>query len=262
MAEQDRIGRRDRPPGSSRRAVSRSLLALLLFLPAPFVASTPLSAQESAVSLSGEVVSGVDEQPLAHAEIRVLTEDLNALTDREGRFHIPKLSPGPVILVVSYLGTVSEPVHLVLPAGRSHEVRIAMDISLEPITAEIPGGERGKLRGFYSRKDSEQGYFITRTDIEDRGPRRLTDMLRRIPGVSVGRGGIGNVGVSMGRGRACPIEYFLDGTRAPGFEIDNLAPGDVAGIEIYPGVARIPVQFRRQAICGAIVIWTRDPSRR
>lgn len=238
----------------ARGATFAVLSALLLFH------STDLGAQSSA-SLSGRVVSAADEEPLPHAQVRLTDQDRTVITDLEGRFLFSELEPGSLILVVSFLGTTSEPMEVSLNDGELGRVLISMDVALEPITAAIARSERpGKLRGFYRRMDSEQGYFITRSDIEDRRPRRMTDMLRRVPGVEVGRADLGPVGVRMGRGRPCAIQYFVDGVRAPFFDIDNVLPEDVAGVEIYPGVARVPIQFRYQATCGAIVIWTRDPA--
>lgn len=254
MAE--RIGRRRR--AGRARARWTSLVAPLAFA---LLLSPTLATAQSTASLSGRVVSAADEEPLPHAQVRLTDQNRTAITDVEGRFLFSELQPGSLILVVSFLGTTSEPMEVRLSEGELERVLISMDVALEPITAEIARSQRaGKLRGFYRRMDSEQGYFITRSDIEDRRPRRMTDMLRRVPGVEVGRADLGPVGVSMGRGRACAIQYFVDGIRAPFFDIDNVLPDDVAGVEIYPGVARVPIQFRYQATCGAIVIWTRDPA--
>ncbi len=254
MAE--RVGRRRRTGrAGARRTSPVAPLAIALLL------SPTLVTAQSTASLSGRVVSAADGEPLPHAQVRLTDQNRTAITDLQGRFLVSELEPGSLILVVSFLGTTSEPMEVRLNEGELERVLIYMDVALEPITAEIARSQRpGKLRGFYRRMDSEQGYFITRSDIEDRQPRRMTDMLRRVPGVEVGRADLGPVGVSMGRGRACPIQYFVDGIRAPFFDIDNVLPDDVAGVEIYPGVARIPIQFRYQATCGAIVIWTRDPS--
>lgn len=254
MAE--RIGRRRRAGRARARWATLTMLPAVLLI----LSSVP-AAPQSTASISGQVVSAADEEPLPHAQVRLTDQNRTAITDRDGRFLFSELEPGSLILVVTFLGTTSEPMEVRLTDGELERVLISMDVALEPITAAIARSQRpGKLRGFYRRMDSEQGYFITRADIQDRRPRRMTDMLRRVPGVEVGRADLGPVGVRMGRGRPCPIQYFVDGVRAPFFDIDNVLPDDVAGVEIYPGVARVPIQFRYQATCGAIVIWTRDPA--
>ncbi len=239
------------------RAVVRSLLAGILFFP---LFPAGLGGQERAATLTGQVVSAADRTPLPYAQVRLVDEERLVVADDAGRFLFTEVAPGPLLLVVTFLGTTSNPTELTLASGQLHQVRIAMDVALDPITADIPRSEApSKLRGFYERMDSEQGYFITRTEIEERDPSRMTDMLRRIPGVDVGSARVGRIGVSMGRGRSCAIQYFLDGIRTPFFDIDDLSPGDVAGVEVYPGVARVPIQFKHRATCGVIVIWTRDP---
>jgi hypothetical protein len=58
----------------------------------------------------------------------------------------------------------------------------------------------------------------------------------------------------------CETQYFLDGAAvAAGTPVlDNLAPNNVAGIEVYRGASETPIQFDYgRASCGAIVIWTR-----
>ena len=45
-----------------------------------------------------------------------------------------------------------------------------------------------------------------------------------------------------------------------GFAVNNIAPEEIHGIEIYPGPATIPAEFasmKRDANCGLIMIWTR-----
>lgn len=60
----------------------------------------------------------------------------------------------------------------------------------------------------------------------------------------------------MGR---CPIQYYVDGTFVALFNIDEILPGDVEGMEIYRGAATIPAEYNKgTAICGLILIWTRN----
>lgn len=147
-------------------------------------------------------------------------------------------------------------------------------VEVGPIDVTVlPPSERGKLAGFYRRMRRGQGHFITREEIEARDPFRLTDLVHLAPGfqtVSFGDGS-GRRHARMGRATVlesldrCRVRYWLDGHPvhpASDFELDLVPPGDVGGIEVYRGVSETPVQFRpRGAICGVVVIWTRDPSR-
>lgn len=133
---------------------------------------------------------------------------------------------------------------------------------------------RGKLAGFYRRLHRGAGRYITREQIEDRDPFRLTDLVHLVPGfqtVEFGDGS-GRRHARIGRSQVleslqrCSVQYWLDGTPIPprtGFELDAVSPRDVAGIEVYRGASETPARFQRQgAMCGVVVIWTRDPSER
>jgi hypothetical protein len=59
----------------------------------------------------------------------------------------------------------------------------------------------------------------------------------------------------------CVPQYWLDGVRAEGVEIDDFPPREIEGIEVYQGPSTTPAQFSQGSIskCGAIVLWTRVP---
>ena len=58
----------------------------------------------------------------------------------------------------------------------------------------------------------------------------------------------------------CQPYYIIDGQYQPGFELDLIPPNDIEGIELYKGSSETPPQFNRMnAVCGVIVVWTRDP---
>jgi hypothetical protein len=66
----------------------------------------------------------------------------------------------------------------------------------------------------------------------------------------------------MGGGRDCPPQYWIDGVMVSGFNIDDMMPGDVEGIELYAGPSVVPPQFnnpRSSVNCGLVLIWTRVP---
>jgi hypothetical protein len=63
-------------------------------------------------------------------------------------------------------------------------------------------------------------------------------------------------------GRDCPPQYWVDGVKAFGLNIDDIIPQDVEGIEIYEGASTVPPQFNTKegtTICGVVLIWTRIP---
>lgn len=219
--------------------------------------------QEAPATLLGEVTSGVTGEPLVNARVLILETERWTLTDPAGRFQIREITPGAKLVQVSYLGIRSDPATVVLGPGRTHGLRITFDLELPPITAEIEGESlpTGKLRGFYERQEREQGYYVTADEIDRIDPMRTTDMLRRVPGVRIAPSNFGRTGITMSASnRRCPIEWYLDGVRTPFLDPDNVPPQDIVGIEIYRGLARVPIEFRHRAQgCGVIVIWTHDP---
>lgn len=161
------------------------------------------------------------------------------------------------------------------PRPESERPRLPADsavIELAPLDVRVsPSPRRGKMSGFLRRQSRGTGEFITREDIERQDPMRLSDMVHLRPGVGTvpyadGSGRrhvqISRAAVMEDRG-ACRIQYWIDGIPFRGvnrFELDELSPQDVEGIEIYRGPAEIPPQFnRRGSQCGVVLVWTRDP---
>lgn len=149
-------------------------------------------------------------------------------------------------------------------------------VRLPPLRVEVGRTARpGKMRGFDRRRRRHPaGVFVGRAEIERRDPRRTSDLLRGVAGVTPGRppAGVGRPRVRMDRTpfrpgrRACRVRYFVDGVPMPGdggFRVDDLAPGEVEAVEVYRGVSEVPPRFqRREDRCGTVVIWTRAPGGR
>jgi outer membrane cobalamin receptor len=119
------------------------------------------------------------------------------------------------------------------------------------------------------------GRFVLRSDIEERQPRRLSDLLRGMPGVRVFSDGwfsdirlraSGVTGFNASQTTMCLPPVRIDGilvshgNAGPGdrYNIDSLMPHDVEAIEIYAGPAQVPAQFGgANSACGIVLIWTR-----
>lgn len=146
-------------------------------------------------------------------------------------------------------------------------------IPLPPLTVRADRSRgSGKLRGFERRRVRHPaGVFVGRAEIERRDPRRTSDLLRGVAGVTPGRApaGVGRPRLRMDRTpvrpgrRPCRVRYFVDGIPLPkdgGFRVDDLPPEDVEAVEVYRGVSEVPPRFQRRGDrCGVVVIWTRAP---
>lgn len=145
-----------------------------------------------------------------------------------------------------------------------------------------------RLREFELRKDrAVGGTFISQSEIERRHPSRVTDIFRGIPSVrlidsagvkllassrglkaslvpppknprleAVGRGG-NNGGIVD-----CVLRVAVDGqVKGWGYDLNDLAPEELFGIEIYPGPSSIPSQYGGMGNdkgCGMVLLWTRS----
>lgn len=187
------------------------------------------------------------------------------ITDDDGRFRIPGVPTGRVTVAVRRIGFQA------VTLDTAASLTPALDVHLVPVpqrlAAVVVKGQRvrytGRLADFNRRRDAGFGHFITATDIDNRQPLHTTDMLRMIPGVMVyGSGGMTNA-LRMRNARCDPL-VWIDGMPAlSGYlDVDAFDPSSLAGIEVYTGVATVPVELRGgrgEESCGVIALWSRVP---
>jgi hypothetical protein len=243
-----------------------SALAVLLAIPLVFLGALPADAQsrEGSAALYVTVRSAATQQPLAGAQVLLHGVGIGGTADRSGAVRMDALPVGSQTVEVRYLGYAPEQV--VVPLRADHSTSVAFELSMQPIQlAEVRVRTMPsvlKSRGFIERRGSGFGTFITRQQIVDMRPRYMSDVLRRVAGVNLTSSNFGGQTRASIRGNkvlgACPIQYYLDGALTSLYNIDEIQPDDVEGIEIYRGAATIPPSYNNgTALCGVIVIWTR-----
>lgn len=185
------------------------------------------------------------------------------LTNAQGRFAFRDLADGPYRIELSRIGyrTLEDSITYRATLGLRIEAELVPEaVELEPLLVAVEARSRTlEGRGFYRRQARGIGRFITREDIEERHPLRVTDLLVMMPGVRLRRGrGVGGETAVLMRGN-CVAEVFLDGIRTlPSFPLDSvLHPDDLAGIEVYHA-SELPAQYGMSS-CGALLVWTRLP---
>jgi hypothetical protein len=244
-----------------------------LFVAALAFAAVPAfhaaAAQSDRAILAGTVR---DHAGLGVPGVRIVATpaDVMVITDSVGRFALRGLSAGSTRFEVRRIGFEPGEFSLDLKPGDS----LYYDLRLEQAAVPVPGMETkalapmDQLKTFYAHRASAGGgHFIVRADIEEKKPERLTDMLRSIPGIDLFSNPARQQKVRMARSNLgafgdCPIEYWIDGVRAEGFSLDEMAPQDVEAMEIYAGPAALPPEYRTThgtSGCGTIAIWTRLP---
>jgi outer membrane receptor for ferrienterochelin and colicins len=247
------------------------LLRLIHALAAPLivglVTQSDLAAQSTTATatLDLTVRAADSEEPLRGATVRIEGLGMRGITDQNGFVRITDLPPGPRRIEVQFLGYA--PLDEIVVFDRNRTALINVMLWPRPIElAEVRVRARRSLladRGFFERRRSAHGTFFTREEISAIQPRHLSDLLRTVTGIHVGAPSFGGLPPARSRGpsgsgRQCPIQFYVDGTLTHAFNIDEVMPRDVEGLEIYRGAATVPSVFNRgTANCGVIVIWTR-----
>ncbi len=183
-----------------------------------------------------------------------------ALSSASGEFQIQGLTPGPGTLRIRRLGYLARSLKVVVAASAANR---PLKVVLQPSsfnldTVRVEAASADKIPGMADERRSRgSGHFVSRSEIERRRPAYASDVLRRVPGVSLRpSSGVGNVV----RLRGCRPAIFMDGVQALNAELDEMArPSDIEGIEIYGSWAGVPPEYvdRSGRSCGAILVWTR-----
>jgi hypothetical protein len=144
------------------------------------------------------------------------------------------------------------------PAGFATTIEVELEEIPSDIASVIVESSKQHLEQFYQRKANNNfAKFFERKDIQRRNPFYLSEMVSTVSGASISSTGAGNRILLRG----CQPMVWVDGIRAPGAELDEVArPGDIAGMEVYPSNAGLPPEYqdRNNRMCGAIMVWTKN----
>ena len=220
----------------------------------------PLRAGAQLTVLEVRVRDAARAEPLARVEVRVEGLGVGGVTNERGELHLRAVPAGERAVEASLLGYAPARTSVVVPSEGRAEVAIELEpspVALDPVDVVASGGVL-EQHGFFERREGGQGTFFTRAEIDRLRPRFLSDMLRRVPGMSLTPTRTGARASLRGARPSCGIQYYLNGVLAPYFDVDQILPNDVEGLEIYRGAATIPPAFNRgTALCGVVLIWTR-----
>lgn len=243
------------------RALNSVLVGSLLVL--PVIPLRTVSAQASAAARTRVTGIVVDAQkaPLPGVEVTLkvnATDARVATSGDDGRFVFSDVPAGPVTLSTRRLGYAAKSIDLRVPNPDSSQVEVVLDAIPSELASVIVEESKQHLAEFYDRKaTSNFAKFFDQKDIKKRNPLYVSDLLRTVAGATVSSAGAGNQILLRG----CKPMVWIDGMRAPGAELDEVArPSDIAGLEVYPSNAGLPAgyQDRNNRMCGAIIVWTRN----
>jgi hypothetical protein len=209
-------------------------------------------------------------QPIPNVEITDLAAAKSVRTDSLGHFLLADVPSGNVDITFRRLAYTPVVLLIAIPPADTTEVQVVLGVVAQELRGMVVQAHPEQLRqlvAFESRRKRGIGHFITRTQIENRHPLVLSDMLRTIPGAILINADNGRTSVRFARvaRNNCPPQFFVDGIEVTGFSIDDMPPGDVEGVELYAGAAGLPPEYNRlhgTSICGTVIIWTRIPTTR
>lgn len=216
------------------------------------------------VTIFGTVSDASSRRPIESVRIAI-NDTVIAVTELDGGFAIKRrVAEGFNRLTVQRFGyeTLFQDFD-VEPAS----TEISLMITLRPRAARLTDIVvetdapvlNKKLEGFYQRRQNERGQFLTPEQIAQIPASRTSDILRRIPTLTV-RPLARSTEIMLTRCLRYLPRFYIDGVEVNNSDLDlTLSPVDIAAVEVYTGGAQIPLQFNRPAPgrCGVVVIWTK-----
>ncbi|HXT14516.1 MAG TPA: carboxypeptidase regulatory-like domain-containing protein [Gemmatimonadaceae bacterium] len=218
------------------------------------------------------ITDAASDAPLPNATITAIGERMQWRSDSTGRVVVAVRRPGANIFTIRRLGFDEITTTLEVPERDTLNVHVIMHaaartldtvtVNAVPVVARLSDFER-------RRQQKGGGTFITRAEIENNPPIQTADLLRRVSSVDVRQKGMQTVVVSR-RGPVsvlvtpdmCVMPLGRDGLiLGPNYNLNDIPANEIYGIEVYPGPADIPVEFRNSlpnGNCGLIMVWTRS----
>lgn len=239
---------------------SRPLVAVLLLgVMAQGLAGQEEDGRDGGDGLvTGRVVDQASGGAISGARVVLGEAGITGVTDGQGLFQFFRVESGTHVLLVEHIGYGPVQDTVEVPEGGRLDLTIRLvtrPLELEPVVVAVEYAGSPRLRGFYQRRRTGMGSYLTRADFEDQTFTYVTDALRMVSGVRLLPRAGGNAVLLRG----CMPAVYIDGTRLAdrAVSIDEVVhPNDIEGIEIYRG-PQTPVAYVPPGGCGAVLIWTR-----
>jgi hypothetical protein len=210
------------------------------------------------------VVRGLSGAPFAGAQVRVRNARASTVTDSAGRFVLGDLPGGTQMLIVQHPGYAPSEVPVELRAGKRVELPVLL---VRPLTLEAiqTTASAEDLEAFdASRRTNRSGQFLTKEHIDKKKHVTETvDLFDDVLGFTAfGHGDSARVisNMALEKNASCTgASVIVQGVE--GRRINDVKPGQIAGIEAYADPAFVPARFAGRADCGVVVIWLRKRTR-
>jgi hypothetical protein len=229
------------------------------------------AAQSGPGAVDLQVTDAESGGPLAGAQVR-LDGEPRGVSDSTGFVRLDGVAPGTHALRVEMIGHAPQEPRIDVSPGTSLALEVVLDsasVAVAPIVATAAAGGEGP--GSHPRRAHGSGVVITREQIVASRAGRLSELLRKVPGVRVQSGPGGPVAMlpsgngtepSLGPGRdgsvgaRCVAQLVLDGVVLPTPSLDAVALQELESVEVYLHV--VPGEYNgTTAACGVIALHTR-----
>jgi hypothetical protein len=272
--------------------------------------STGLAARPAAPGAVGAggisgVVRAADGRAVAGATVRFGTL-VAVTTDAQGRFRLRGVAAGEHEVTVAHASLGTRSVRMAVPAnagevelragGGAGSLAASVQRSVQLAGLNVRARSLGlDIAGFYDRQRRGIGYFLTGERLGATAGGRVTNVLRRVPGVRVVQyqrrqptPGDKNAVVSrmdvdeeyrIAATRSystgvtpdgesslqfCYMDVWVDGVQVQNGNpeasqsVDRFILANVEGIEVYRGPAEAPPEYRGMWTgCGVVLIWSK-----
>ena len=245
----------------------RNLVAPLVVLATWLAAAGAQPTQASRRELVG-VIRDPRGAPIEGATVGI--KGTSAQTNARGSFQLWTGEVDTLTITIRRLGYYPVEAQIAARNRAWDTVLVEMERNAQELAGvNIVEAAKRRATGFREFEDRRRlgvGQFVTREEIVAHNTSNASDLVVAKRGVQLAKIGPGKFGVRFslysGHRRSCIPDFWLDGQRLRGMEIDDLIPSEIQGIELYESMSTVPLQFQSvgpQPPCGTIVVWTRVP---
>ena len=219
--------------------------------------ASPLPVIGGSAALTGIVRDG-GGQGLSGVEVRILNTAAVARTNDRGEYLLTGLPSGTQEVEVRQLGygVIRRPIELRSSRRMRHDIRLDRLVALDSMRVTA---RRASLYAEFEtrRRESIDGKFLTEADVVRVRPKFTSDMVYLNPSFRVlGQGPDAKIISSRGGLQGnCEALIVIDDVEAA--TINEVAPPEIAAMELYPATAGAPFKHKSKYGCGTIMIWTK-----
>lgn len=251
---------------SPRRDTRAQLVVLICVLClGPAVLNPALGQQDSSnhpdsSAIRGQLTTRQTHEPIGGATVVVAGTPVATTSDSSGHFALTGLASGIYTLTIRAVGYAPRTWRLALQPRQVLTYSFELDLLPYQLPEVVVKGKGpSRFADFELRRQSGNGYFLTKEQIERRDPATLIDMLATVRGVVQVCTSNDCVAKMVRSPPGCYPQYFVDGNESTTYFARHTPPRDIQGLEIYRGASETPGEFLgSNSGCGVIVIWTKS----